>query len=154
VANLCQSIFTIEFLEDKKRRQIGVELVSFPDLFFATRETVCNIMFLCQHVGMAPEEGVYLRDKMSDPAYKPPLHFRLALRLQNGGHICGTLRYLPTHSAAVETAGTSGIVRPGSNVSTLRGECTEMLIHPVVKLLLSFEKIINLIQYLLGGTVF
>jgi len=29
-------------------------------------------MFLCQHLGMAPEEGVYLRDKMSDPAYKPP----------------------------------------------------------------------------------
>ena len=27
-------------------------------------------------------------------------------------------------------------------------------IYPVVKLLLSFTKIINLIQYLLGGTVF
>jgi len=30
---------------------------------------------------------------MSDPAYKPPLRFRLGLRLQNGGRICGTLRY-------------------------------------------------------------
>jgi len=31
---------------------------------------------------------------MSDPAYNPPpLHFQLALRLQNGGHTCGTLRY-------------------------------------------------------------
>jgi len=29
-------------------------------------------MFLCQHLGMAPEEGAYTRDKMSDPAYKPP----------------------------------------------------------------------------------
>jgi len=38
------------------------------------------------------EEGAYSRDKMSDPAYKPPLRFRLALRLQNGGRICGTLR--------------------------------------------------------------
>jgi len=27
-------------------------------------------------------------------------------------------------------------------------------IYPIVKLLLSFAKIINLIQYLLGGTVF
>ena len=62
--------------------------------------SVCNIMFLCQHLGMAPEEGAYSRDKMSDPAYKPPLHFRLALRLQNGGRICGTLRYcfLPQNS--------------------------------------------------------
>jgi len=49
---------------------------------------------LCQHLGVAPEEGAYMysRDKMSDPAYKPPLRFRLALRLQNGGRICGTLR--------------------------------------------------------------
>ena len=46
-----------------------------------------------KHLGMAPEEGAYSRDKMSDPAYKPPLRFRLALRLQNGGRICGTLRY-------------------------------------------------------------
>ena len=30
--------------------------------------------------------------KMSDPAYKPPLCFRLALRLQKVGRICGTLR--------------------------------------------------------------
>ena len=40
--------------------------------------SVCNIMFLCQHLRVAPEEGAYARDKMSDPAYKPPLHFRLA----------------------------------------------------------------------------
>jgi len=25
-------------------------------------------MFLCQRLGVAPEEGAYLRDKMSDPA--------------------------------------------------------------------------------------
>jgi len=31
---------------------------------------VCNM--LCQRLGVAPEEGAYSRDKMSDPAYKPP----------------------------------------------------------------------------------
>ena len=51
-----------------------------------------NIMFLCQRLGVAQEEGLYSRDKMSDPAYQPHLRFRLALRLQNGGRICGTLR--------------------------------------------------------------
>ena len=30
---------------------------------------------------------------MSHPAYKPPLHFVLRLRLQKGGRIFGTLRY-------------------------------------------------------------
>jgi len=30
-----------------------------------------TVMFLCQHLGVAPEEGAYSRDKMSDPAYKP-----------------------------------------------------------------------------------
>jgi len=44
----------------EKRRQIGVEPASV---------TVCNVMFLCQHLGVAPEEGVYSWDKMSDPAY-------------------------------------------------------------------------------------
>ena len=29
-------------------------------------------MFLCQHLGVAPEEGAYSRDEISDPAYKPP----------------------------------------------------------------------------------
>jgi len=48
-------------------------------------------MFL-GHLGVAQEEGAYSRDKMSDPAYKPPLRLRLALRLQNWGRICGTLR--------------------------------------------------------------
>ena len=47
--------------------------------------SVYNLMFLCQHLGVAPEEGVYLRDKMSDPTYKPPPCFRLVLRLQNQG---------------------------------------------------------------------
>ena len=48
--------------------------------------SVCNTT-LCQHLGMAREEGAYSRDKMSDPAYKPLLRFRL-------GRICGTLRYM------------------------------------------------------------
>ena len=46
----------------------------------------CNIM-LCQHLGVATEEGAYTRDKMSDPAYKPPPRFRLALKLQKGGGV-------------------------------------------------------------------
>jgi len=37
------------------------------------RSMVCNIMFLCQDLGMAQEEKAYSRDKMSDPAYKPPM---------------------------------------------------------------------------------
>jgi len=51
--------------------------------------SVCNIMFLYQHLGASPEEGAYSQDRMSDPAYKPPLRFRLVLRLQNGGGTCG-----------------------------------------------------------------
>ena len=31
---------------------------------------------------------------MSHPAYKPPLRFVLRLRLQKGGRICETLRYI------------------------------------------------------------
>ena len=46
------------------------------------------------YLGVAPEEGAYSRDKMSDRAYKLPLRFWLGLRLQNGGRICETLRYL------------------------------------------------------------
>jgi len=37
-----------------------------------------------QYLGVAPEEGAYSRDKMSGPAYKTPLRFRLALSLQKG----------------------------------------------------------------------
>ena len=60
VANLCQSISTIQFLEDERSegRSVSNHFLSV----------------LCQHIGVAPEEGAYLRDKMSDPAYKPPLH--------------------------------------------------------------------------------
>ena len=39
------------------------------------------------NLGVATEEGAYSRDKMSDPAYKPPLCFRLALRLQKVGGV-------------------------------------------------------------------
>ena len=34
-----------------------------------------TIMFLCQHLGTAPEEGAYVQDIMSDPAYKPSPRF-------------------------------------------------------------------------------
>ena len=57
--------------------------------------SLCNIMFPCQHLGMIPEEGRgrIRKIKCLIPHISPPLHFRLALRLQNGGRICGTLRY-------------------------------------------------------------
>ena len=66
---------------------------SWPSSFWTSRRAdqqlllVCNIM-LCQHLGVPPEEGAYSQDKMSDPTYKPPVRFQLALRLQNGGRIC------------------------------------------------------------------
>ena len=43
---------------------------------------------------VAPEGRAYLREKMSHPAYKPPLRFVLMIRLQKGGCICGTLWYI------------------------------------------------------------
>ena len=52
------------------------------------------IMLLCQHLDVAPEEGEYTRDKLSDPTYTPSLRFQLVLRLQNGGCVCGTLPYM------------------------------------------------------------
>ena len=55
--------------------------------------SVIHCSLLRKHLGMAPEEGAYSRDKMSDPAYKSPLRFQLTLRLQNGGRICGMLQY-------------------------------------------------------------
>ena len=62
VANLCQSILTIEFLEDKrsKGRSVSNQLLKR------------SVIFLCQHLGVALEEEAYSRDKMSDPTYKPP----------------------------------------------------------------------------------
>ena len=42
---------------------------------------------------MPYRKGGRNREKLSNPAYKPPLHFILRLRLQKGGRICGTLRY-------------------------------------------------------------
>ena len=53
------------------------------------------IMFLCQHLGVALEEGAYSQDRMSDPTYNLPLCFQLALRLQiRGVRKCRTLRYV------------------------------------------------------------
>jgi len=76
--NLDQKVF--EFLEDETDR---CSYVSSQLLYWSV---------IYEHLGVAPEVGTYSRDKMSDPAYKPPLCFRLALRLQNGGCMCGTLR--------------------------------------------------------------
>ena len=64
--HLCQSILTIEFLEDKKSE--GRSLSNQP------RSVI--IMSLCQHLGVVPEEGAYTRDKMSDPAYKVAIRER------------------------------------------------------------------------------
>ena len=67
VANLCQLILSIKFLEDKRSegRSVSNQLLQ--------RSVI--IMFLCQHLGVAPEEGVYMWDKMSDPAYSLPYSF-------------------------------------------------------------------------------
>jgi len=46
---------------------------------------VCNYMFLCQHLGVVPEEGAYLRDKMSDPAYKPPPTLLTSIKVAKQG---------------------------------------------------------------------
>ena len=70
VANLCQSILTIKFL--------GLGGPGQQTMSTSRRGT---------------GRGAYSQDKMLDPTYKPPLRFRLALRLQNGGRICGKLRY-------------------------------------------------------------
>ena len=51
---------------EEKRRQIGVEPASV---------TVCNYNVPMSTSRHGPEEGAYSRDKMSDPTYKPPLHF-------------------------------------------------------------------------------
>ena len=52
-------------------------------------------MFVCQHLGVAVEVGLYLRDRMSDPTYTPC--FQLVLRLQKGGIYAST-----TVSAALQ----------------------------------------------------
>ena len=69
---LCQSILTKRYSSFWRTREAK------DDQFISA----CNIIFLYRHLGVALEEGAYSRDKMSDLAYKPPLHFRLALRLQ------------------------------------------------------------------------
>jgi len=64
VANLCQSILTIEFPEDERSegKSVSNQLLS-----------VCNIMLPYQHLGVGLEEGAYSRDKMSDQS--PPHAF-------------------------------------------------------------------------------
>ena len=78
VANLCQLILTIEFLDNKRsdKRSEGRSMsnLSCSQTIFTIREMVCNVMFLCQHLGVAPEEGAYSRDKMS-ARISPPYAF-------------------------------------------------------------------------------
>ena len=40
---------------------------------------------LCQHLGVATEEGAYSQDKMSDPAYKPPPTISTSIKVSKGG---------------------------------------------------------------------
>ena len=54
--------------------------------------TVCNIIPMSTSRHGPGRGGAYSWDKMWDPAYKLPLRFRLVLRLQNGGRICGILQ--------------------------------------------------------------
>ena len=50
---------------------------------YLTSEGEDNFLLLCQHLGVAPEEGLSLRDKYQNAHRSPPLHFRLVLRFQN-----------------------------------------------------------------------
>ena len=68
----------------EKRRQIDVEPACV---------TVCNLMFLCQHLGMPRKRGRICKIKCQIWHITPPLRFRLALRLQNGGRVCMPLWY-------------------------------------------------------------
>jgi len=79
VANLCQLILTIEFLEDERSegRLVSNQLLSV----------------LGQHLGMVPEEGAYSRDKISDLAYKPPPTLLTNAKVAKWGHICRTPWY-------------------------------------------------------------
>ena len=59
---------------------------------YLTSEGEDNFLLLCQHLGVAPEEGLSLRDKYQNAHRSPPLHFRLVLRFQNVHMIlCRTL---------------------------------------------------------------
>ena len=69
VANLCLSVLTARYLSFWRKREVKVD--SCWTMRFLL---VCNIlMFLCQHLGMALQEGVYSQDKSQIPAYTPPM---------------------------------------------------------------------------------
>ena len=74
-----------EFLEDERSRGIPVSNQLL---------LVCNIMFLFQHL---PEEGAYLRDKMSDPPL-PSSTLLTGAKVAKRGHICRTLWYIQTNT--------------------------------------------------------
>ena len=61
VANLCQSILTIEFLEDERSegRLVSNQL----------------LLSLCRHLGVAPEEGGIREIKCQIPHISPPYAF-------------------------------------------------------------------------------
>jgi len=49
---------------------------------------------LCQHLGMAVEEGVYSQDKMSDPAYNPPMLSTSAKVAKRGAYMQDTMMHV------------------------------------------------------------
>ena len=57
-----QKVF--EFLEDETDR-----------CSYVSSQLLYRSVIICKYLGVAPEEGAYSRDKMSDPAYKPPYVF-------------------------------------------------------------------------------
>ena len=74
----------------EKRRQIGVEPASV---------TVCNIMFLCQHLGVAPEEGAYSREiKCQIPHISPPTLSTSAKVAKRGAYMRDTTVYSSSSS--------------------------------------------------------
>ena len=71
VANLCQPILTIEFLEEKRSED----------------RSMSNQLLLeheCSYLNI-PEEGAYTRDIISDPAYKPPPTFSTSAKVAKQG---------------------------------------------------------------------
>ena len=80
--NLDQKVF--EFLEDE------TDWCSYvpSQLLYRMYQSV-----ICEHLGVAPEVGAYMRDKMSDPAYKPPPTFSTRAKAKQGAHMRDTTVY-------------------------------------------------------------
>ena len=81
--DLDQKVF--KFLEDETDR---CSYVSSQLLYCMYRSVIC------EHLGVAPEAGVYSQDKMSDPAYKcPPTFWTRGKVAKRGVYMRDTMVY-------------------------------------------------------------